>query len=140
MRKFVAALAATVLALAAVATAAAQDGGGGIADKADLSDFLFSWAYAQGGFSGNWQVGLALGLAGAAGGLVSVYLFLGEFLPSMGSKGEYEAGRLDLEERRQRRDRLLELRDQHASGRLGADALVNSAALNALTADLPAHH
>ena len=65
---------------------------------------FFPWASAPGGFSQNWETGLARFVLGLIGALFTVYLFLGEFLPSMGGKAEYEVKRQELEDQKKRRD------------------------------------
>jgi hypothetical protein len=77
---------------------------------------VFPWA-TSGGFDDNWLQGLGLALLGLIGALVTVYLFLGDFLPSMGGKGEYEVGKLELDELVEERDAQLALRKDYAGGK-----------------------
>lgn len=78
-------------------------------------DGLFSWAD-DGGFGDNWLSGLGLALLGIVGALVTLYLFLGEFLPSMGGKADYEELRLEIDELARRRDQQLEPREDYVRG------------------------
>jgi hypothetical protein len=77
---------------------------------------VFPWA-TSGGFDDNWVQGLGFALLGLIGALVTVYLFLGEFLPSMGGKAEYEEGKVELEELVKQRNAQLELREGYAAGK-----------------------
>lgn len=79
-------------------------------------DGLFPWAN-DGGFADNWLSGLGLGLLGIVGGLVMLYLFLGDFLPSMGGKAEYERLNLEVEDLAQRRDAQLKPRESFVRGK-----------------------
>jgi hypothetical protein len=81
----------------------------------NLQDF-FPWASKPGGFAGNWPEGLAHFGIGLAGALVTVYLFLGEFLPSMGGKAEYELMRHELSDLKKRKDRALTELERYAKG------------------------
>src|SRR6266850_8389726 len=81
-----------------------------------ISPTIFPWAAKPGGATGNWLEGLVFGLVGVVGALVTVYLFLGDFLPSMGGKAEYEALRLEIADLEKRRDKLLTLRERFARG------------------------
>ena len=74
------------------------------APKQQTNIEFFPWASAQGGFSENWLTGLAHFGLGLIGALVTVYLFLGEFLPSMGGKVQYEVIRQELEDQKKRQD------------------------------------
>ncbi len=56
---------------------------------------------------------------GAAGALVTVYLFLGEFLPSMGGKGEYVKLQAQLEYFQDWRRRLLDAHWEGVKGKPG---------------------
>jgi hypothetical protein len=80
----------------------------------ELGPFL-PWAE-PGGFGTN--IGEALGFfaLGLVGALVTIYLFLGEWLPSMGGKAEYEKLKLSTEELRERRDVLMTIRENFTSG------------------------
>jgi hypothetical protein len=82
---------------------------------AQVSDVLFPWIE-SGGFEANWGEGLGFAGLGIVGALVTIYLFLGGFLPSMGGKAEYEATRLEIEDLTKRRDKQISLREQHARG------------------------
>lgn len=75
-----------------------------------FSDVLLPWTEA-GGFADNWAEGLAFVALGIAGALVTIYLFLGEFLPSMGGKAEYEALLIEVEDLSKRRDAQIALRE-----------------------------
>ena len=68
---------------------------------------FFPWVHASGGFDANWKTGLGRFLLGVVGSPVTVYLFLGEFLPSMGGKTEYDLTRNELEDQKKRRDLAL---------------------------------
>ncbi|MGI8519013.1 MAG: hypothetical protein ACR2MC_00130 [Actinomycetota bacterium] len=61
-------------------------------------------------------MGLGFGALGLMGALVTIYLFLGESLPSMGGKAEYESLRLELEDFKERRDKTLRAREKFARG------------------------
>jgi hypothetical protein len=80
----------------------------------DLGPFL-PWVDA-GGFSDN--IGTALGFfaLGLIGALVTIYLFLGEWLPSMGGKAQYETLLLEIDELKDRRDVLMSLREDFTEG------------------------
>jgi hypothetical protein len=80
----------------------------------DLGPFL-PWVDA-GGFSDN--IGTALGFfsLGLIGALVTIYLFLGEWLPSMGGKAQYETLLLEIDELTDRRDVLMSLREDFTEG------------------------
>jgi hypothetical protein len=54
----------------------------------DLSVPIFPWASQEGGFVANWPEGLFLGMLGLFGAAVTLYLFAGEMLPSMGGKAD----------------------------------------------------
>jgi hypothetical protein len=98
-----------------VAAASGSKGDGeGDADPTRID--VFPWA-TSGGFDDNWVQGLGFALLGLIGALVTVYLFLGEFLPSMGGKAEYEEGKVELEELVKQRNAQLELREGYAAGK-----------------------
>lgn len=80
-------------------------------EDSDIWGNFFPWSD-QTGFSANWLSGLGLALLGVFGALVTIYLFLGEFLPSMGGKAEYEAIGLELEDLVNRRDKQLAPRER----------------------------
>ncbi|MGH2987532.1 MAG: hypothetical protein ACRDLO_12710 [Solirubrobacterales bacterium] len=88
---------------------------------AQVSDVLFPWIE-SGGFEANWAEGLGFAGLGIVGALVTIYLFLGGFLPSMGGKAEYEATRLEIEDLAKRRDKQITLREQHTRGDAGIPA------------------
>lgn len=88
---------------------------------AQVSDVLFPWIE-SGGFEANWGEGLGFAALGIVGALVTIYLFLGGFLPSMGGKAEYEATRLEIEDLTKRRDKQILLREQHTRGEAGIPA------------------
>ena len=79
---------------------------------AQVSDVLLPWIE-SGGFGDNWGEGLGFAGLGIVGALVTIYLFLGGFLPSMGGKAEYEATRLEIEDLTKRRDQQITLRELH---------------------------
>lgn len=118
-----------VVSVPAVAWAAAGDSTG-------TTDVLFPWV-TSGGFSENWLEGLGFVGLGVVGALVTVYFLLGDFLPSMGGKAEYEESRLELADLTQRRDRQIELRERFSRGELALpDERLQAA--NKLTEDLSA--
>jgi hypothetical protein len=80
-------------------------------DSTDIWSTFFPWTD-EPGFSANWLSGLGLALLGIFGALVTIYLFLGEFLPSMGGKAEYEALGLEIEDLSKRRDKQLSPRER----------------------------
>ncbi len=89
---------------------------------------LFAW------YPDNWGQGLLYFVLGLAGALVTVYLFLGEMLPSMGGQVEYERIRLALERYVERREEMLKLRNDAVQGR--AEREYDLVALNELSDDL----
>jgi hypothetical protein len=101
-------------------------------NRADL--VLFPWVH-SGGFSKNWLHGLGFVGLGVVGALVTVYFLLGDFLPSMGGKAEYEELKLELDELGRRRYRQIEIRERFARG----DSTISDEQLQAadrLTEDL----
>jgi hypothetical protein len=127
------------------APALAQEGGEETAPTPDLAQpaadaavapsVIFAWAYAEGGAAQNWPTGLIYALLGIVGALTMVYLFLGEFLPSMGGKAEYEALKGELEDYKVRRDETLKNREKYARGEAAALTLERLTAENNLTDD-----
>ncbi len=85
---------------------------------AEVSDVLFPWID-SGGFEANWGEGLGFAVLGIVGALVTIYLFLGGFLPSMGGKAEYEATRLEIDDLAKRREKQITLRELYARGEAG---------------------
>lgn len=88
---------------------------------AEVSDVLFPWIE-SGGFDANWGEGVGFAALGIVGALVTIYLFLGGFLPSMGGKAEYEATRLEIGDLAKRRDKQIALRELHTRGEAGVAA------------------
>jgi hypothetical protein len=88
---------------------------------AEVSDVLFPWID-SGGFDANWGEGVGFMALGIVGALVTIYLFLGGFLPSMGGKAEYEATRLEIGDLAKRRDKQITLRELHTRGEAGVSA------------------
>ncbi|MDQ3915383.1 MAG: hypothetical protein M3323_08675 [Actinomycetota bacterium] len=84
-------------------------------DDDGVGSVLFGWAKA-GGFWDNFPAGVGYVLLGLIGALVTAYLFLGDFLPSMGGKADYDASKAELDEFKQRRDKLLIDREKDAAG------------------------
>jgi hypothetical protein len=84
--------------------------------EADELGVLFPWASEPGGAAENWPEGVINFLLGVAGALVTVYLFLGDFLPSMGGKAEYELTQQELRDFKERRNRALAERERYAKG------------------------
>lgn len=82
----------------------------------EMSQIIFPWVFKAGGIVQNWQEGIAHFILGIAGALVTVYLFLGEFLPSMGGKVEYELLKEELKDFKRRRERALTEREKYARG------------------------
>lgn len=76
---------------------------------------IFPWV-TEGGFDENWEEGLGFAVLGLLGGLVMLYIFLGEFLPSMGGKAEYDAGQLELEKLRPKHIDAMAIRDRFSRG------------------------
>ncbi len=99
-----------------------------VSDLAGRQTELFAW------YPDNWGQGGIYFLLGMAGALVTVYLFLGEMLPSMGGQVEYERTRVTLEHYLEQREELINLRNDVALGQ--ADDDVNSAVLDRLSDDL----
>ena len=85
---------------------------------AEVSDVLFPWIE-SGGLDANWGEGLGFAALGIVGALVTIYLFLGGFLPSMGGKAEYEATRLELQDLAKRREKQIGLRELYTRGQVG---------------------
>lgn len=90
--------------------AAAEDDG-----EEDIWEGLFPWAD-DGGLDDNWLSGLGLAILGMIGALVTLYAFLGGFLPSMGGKAEYEKLGEEIETLSQRRDAQLKPRESFVRG------------------------
>jgi hypothetical protein len=82
-------------------------------DDGVTNDVLFPWVE-KGGFSQNWWQGLGYALLGLLGAMVTIYLFLGESLPSMGGKADYDALRVELEDFKERREKNLRAREEFA--------------------------
>jgi hypothetical protein len=80
-----------------------------------VSDVLFPWVD-SGGFDDNWTEGLGLAGLGVLGALVTVYLFIGGFLPSMGGKADYDALGIEIEDLEGRRDKEIGLREVYSRG------------------------
>ncbi len=76
----------------------------------EISGTICPWAFKTGGFSQNWTEGLTYFILGIIGALATVYLFVGEFLPSMGGKAEYELLKIELENTKKLRDHTLAFR------------------------------
>ncbi len=79
-----------------------------------VSDVIFPWA--QGGFAKHWGDGLVRFLLGVAGALVTAYLFLGDFLPSMGGKVDYDLQRGILDDLKKRKEKTLALLESYVQG------------------------
>lgn len=84
-------------------------------DEDESTPVLLPWVQ-EGGFEENWWQGLGYALLGFLGALVTIYLFLGESLPSMGGKADYESLRLELEDFKARREKVLRGRESYARG------------------------
>lgn len=69
-----------------------------------------------GGFDANIGEGIAFFALGLVGALVTIYLFLGEWLPSMGGKAEYETLQIEVEDLEDRRNVLMALREDFTGG------------------------
>jgi hypothetical protein len=80
----------------------------------DLGPFL-PWVD-SGGFSANIGEGIGFFALGLLGALVTIYLFLGEWLPSMGGKTRYETLRIEIEDLEERRQELIRLREDFIGG------------------------
>lgn len=107
-------------------------------DEADDEDptriAIFPWV-TSGGLDDNWEEGLGFIALGLLGALVMAYFFLGEFLPSMGGKAEYDEGKLELEDLRRQHSAQVAVRERFVRG----EAKVSDeqvAAASALTEDL----
>jgi len=105
-----------VLALIAGWAATIAGAATGVASGTPTDVNLFGWASKPGGFSENWPEGIGLFGLGFFGALVTVYLFLGESLPSMGGKAEYGFMQAELTDLKKRRDRSFAVRERYASG------------------------
>ncbi len=119
---------------AATGAAGSPDGSSTTTTEANLPE-IFPWASKPGGFQSNWPEGLANFVLGMAGALVTVYLFLGDFLPSMGGKAEYELMKTELDDLKKRRGRTLVERERFAKGEVELTA-ERLAAEDSLTEDL----
>ena len=86
-------------------------------DVGGAADVLFPWVK-SGGVSENWVEGLGLFALGLLGALVTAYLFLGEFLPSMGGKATYDVLSIEIEDLARRRNDVLALRERYVRGEL----------------------
>lgn len=64
---------------------------------------IFSWAAKDGGVAANWPEGLFFAGLGLIGAAVTLYLFVGELLPSMGGKAELLVAQKDLADFKKRR-------------------------------------
>ena len=84
----------------------------GTDDDLDL-DAILAWLFPDDG-DPDWTEGVVFFLLGVMGALVTTYLFLGEFLPSMGGKADYDLDRWDLKRKKDERDKLNEERKQLA--------------------------
>jgi chaperonin cofactor prefoldin len=117
-----------------LAPMALGQGGEDQGSNAQASDVLFPWVE-SGSFDDNWLEGLGLVVLGVVGALVTTYLFLGEFLPSMGGKAEYDALKIEIDDLATRRDKQLTAREQFTSGGSSPpDEQIEEA--NKLTSDL----
>ena len=106
-------------------------------DSADTFNVeLFGWAEAEGGFTDNWDTGLALALVGILGAAIAVFLVLGEPLPSAGSKAEYDLLGEELEEYQQALARTFALREMALTGPGPVVPPERLAQIDALTDDL----
>ncbi len=72
---------------------------------------LFGWHA-----TGDWGTGWLYFVLGMAGALVTVYLFLGEFLPSMGGKANLARDQILLDEYQAARRAVVEIRQRAALG------------------------
>lgn len=79
-----------------------------------ISDVIFPWAH--GGFGKNWFEGLLRFVLGVVGGLVTTYLFIGDFLPSMGGRVEYDLLSSQLDDLRTRRNETMTLLERYVKG------------------------
>jgi hypothetical protein len=82
-----------------------------IKDLAGKPTVLFYW------YPDDWGEGGLFFLLGLAGALVTVYLFVGEMLPAMGGRAEYERTRVALDYFVERRNEIIRLRDDVLQGR-----------------------
>jgi hypothetical protein len=103
--------------------------------SSQAGDVFFPWVK-SGGFRDNWLEGLGFFGLGILGALVTVYLLLGDFLPSMGGKAEYEELKLELADLTQRRDKQLQIRERFSRGDGPAITDEQLAAADKLTGDL----
>jgi RTX calcium-binding nonapeptide repeat (4 copies) len=103
------------------------DEGSTVDSTTDTKDeIVLGWLFPAEG-DPDWTTGIVYFLLGMAGALVTTYLFLGEFLPSMGGKAQYEADEWDLKNKKESRDKLGEER-----GLLARETPVNESKLRAL--------
>ncbi|MEJ2210069.1 MAG: hypothetical protein P8129_13660 [Anaerolineae bacterium] len=105
----------------AIADAVVEDLGGKEA-------VLFAW------YPDDWGQGALLFVLGLAGALVTVYLFVGEMLPSMGGQAEYERLRVTLAHYVERREEIIEMRNNLVLGE--EDQALSLEALSTLSRDL----
>jgi DNA repair exonuclease SbcCD ATPase subunit len=73
---------------------------------------LFPWIE-SGGFDRNWAEGLGLIALGVVGALVTIYVFLGDWLPSMGGKADYEALKIEIDNLKRRWNKQINLRERY---------------------------
>lgn len=92
---------------------------------------LFGWHV-----TGDWGTGWLYFVLGMAGALVTVYLFLGEFLPSMGGKANLARDEIVLEEYQAVRRSISEIRQRAALGHPDSVAEGQLKAAEALSDDL----
>lgn len=71
---------------------------------------LLEWYTAAGG--PDWELGIALAIAGVIGASVTVYLLLGDFLPAMGGRARITALEVELEDVRRRKQESISRREK----------------------------
>jgi hypothetical protein len=88
----------------------------------DLTGMLFPWAARVGGLATNWPEGLLYAALGTIGALLTVYLFAGDLLPSMGGRARLALMQIDIDDFRRRRRDALDALTRCASSPTSCDA------------------
>ncbi|MEK6225493.1 MAG: hypothetical protein AABM40_04275 [Chloroflexota bacterium] len=69
---------------------------------------MFGWASKPGGFGANWPEGLAYLVLGLVGALITLYVYAGDLLPSMGGGVRLALMQQDIDDFRRRRNQALD--------------------------------
>jgi len=81
-----------------------------------VADSFFPWVSKDPKVPTRWTDGIVHFFLGLIGALVTVYLFLGESLPSMGGKAKYDLVEQELQDFKSRREKALKAREEYARG------------------------